>query len=41
MRGDVQVDDAASVVRQHYEHEQHAEGGGWDREEVVEASWET
>jgi serine/threonine protein kinase len=34
MRRDVQVDDAASVVREHHEHKQHAEGGGGDREEV-------
>jgi hypothetical protein len=29
MRGDVQVDDAASIVRQHDEHKQHAKRGGW------------
>ena len=34
MRRDVQVDDAASIVRQHHEHKQHAKGGGRDREEV-------
>jgi hypothetical protein len=31
---DVHVDDAASVVRQHHEHKQHAKRGGGDREEV-------
>jgi hypothetical protein len=34
MRRDIQVDDAASVVREHHEHKQDAEGGGGDREEV-------
>ena len=34
MRRDVHVDHAASVVGQDDEHEQHAEGGGRDREEV-------
>jgi hypothetical protein len=34
MRRDVHVDDAAAVMRQHDEHEQHAERGGRDREEV-------
>ena len=34
MRRDVHVDDAASVVRQDDEHEQHVKRGGRDREEV-------
>ena len=34
MRGDVQVDDAPSVVRQHHEPKQPAKRGGGDREEV-------
>src|SRR3989442_9028852 len=34
MRRDVHVDDAATVVTQHDEDEQHAERGGRDREEV-------
>jgi hypothetical protein len=38
MRRDVHVDDAASVVRQHHEHKQHAERGRGDREEIDRAS---
>jgi hypothetical protein len=34
MRRDIHVDDAASVVTEHDEHKQHAEGGGGDCEEV-------
>jgi len=34
MRRDVHVDDAASIVRQHDEHQQHAKRRGGDREEV-------
>ena len=34
MRRDIQVDDAASVVREHHEHKQHTEGGRGNREEV-------
>jgi hypothetical protein len=41
VRRDVHVDDAATVVTQHDEDEQHAERGGRDREESMEASWET
>jgi hypothetical protein len=34
VRRDIHVDNAASIVRQHHEHKQHAEGGGGNREEV-------
>jgi hypothetical protein len=34
VRRDIHVDNAASIVRQHHEHKQHAKGGGGDREEV-------
>ena len=41
VRRDIHVDDAASVVRQHHEHKQHAEVAVGTVKKSIEASWET